>query len=54
MSKVNMAHTEAKVKEMLAGRTEASSWSLNKSTGLPIDRCRLLMFRCGVKDTDKE
>lgn len=53
MSKVNTTHTEARVKSMLEGRTEASAWSLNKSTGLPIERIRLMMHRARVKDTDK-
>lgn len=53
MSKVNMALTEARVKSMLEGRAQASAWSLNKSTGLPIDRIRVIMRRARVKDTDK-
>lgn len=52
MPKVNMAHTEARVNSMLEGRTEASAWSLKKSTGLPIERIRLIMHRARVKDTD--
>ena len=50
--KVNTAITEARVKSMLEGRTEASAWSLNRSTGLTIDRVRHLMKRAGVKDID--
>lgn len=50
--KVNTAITEARVKSMLEGRTEASAWSLNRSTGLKIDRVRHLMQRAGVKDID--
>ena len=52
LMKVNTAITEARVKSMLEGRTEASAWSLNRSTGLTIDRVRHLMQRAGVKDMD--
>lgn len=45
---------ESLLRENLQFRKEASSWSLNKAYGLPIERVRKIMQVYDVTDTDKE
>lgn len=52
MAKVNMAIVEAKVSSMLEGRSEASSASLSRSTGIPVHRVREMMAKRRIKDVD--